>query len=135
MTDESVVSTWRKALRTLHGSRHESMDADSAFVLAHQAALQGSLAVLRAAGCRVTGRDRNENPFSRVTGLDAGELSGAARTVDHMRHLTREVLRGSGSVDDTQLAQKHAAAGRPFAAAHAWLRAERPSLELPPPLA
>jgi hypothetical protein len=131
--DEAVDVTWTKALSSLRASRQTSIDPESAFALAHQSALQGALAVLRASGCHVAGRDQHHHPFSRVTALDAGELSRAARAVGRFRRVMGEVLYGPVRIDAAQLAEMHSAAGRLLVAAHAWLREARPGLTLTSP--
>lgn len=134
-TDEEVASAWDKALRTLRSSRVAGLDVEPAFTLAYQAALQGAAAVLRAAGYRAVGRDHHHSIFAGVAALEAGELSHAARAGDDMRMERHDAVYGSTVVvDAAQLAEMHLAADRLFAAALAWLRAERPAVELPPPL-
>lgn len=133
-TDGEVASAWEKALRTLRSSRLEELDVEPAFTLAYQSALQGSAAVLRAAGYRAIGRDHHHSIFAGVAAMDVGELSRAARAADEMRADRHEAVYGSHVViDPAQLADMHDVGTRLFAAAHAWLVVARPSLDLAPP--
>ncbi|HYH80438.1 MAG TPA: hypothetical protein VEX86_11600 [Longimicrobium sp.] len=132
--DEEVASAWEKALRTLRSSRLEGLDVEPAFTLAYQSALQCCAAVLRAAGYRAIGRDHHHSIFAGVAALEAGELSRIARAADDMRVERHEAVYGSTvAIDHAQLEEMYDVAARMFAAAHAWLRAARPALDVAPP--
>lgn len=132
--DRVVVLTWEKATRSLRSSRSEAVDPGSSFFLAEQAALQGSAAVLRAAGRWEIGRGYHYGILARVTAMDAGELSRAAREADRICADCREAVHGSGPpVDAGQLAEMQDIASQLFTAAYTWLRETRPSLGLTPP--
>ena len=131
--DDEVSLLWEKALRTLGSSRVDGLDVESAFTLAYQAALQGSAAVLRAAGYRTVGHDHHHSIFAGVAALEVGELSRAARDVNEMRQDRHDAVYGTTPIEAAQLDEMHDAAGRLLAAAHAWLAESRPMLKLMPP--
>jgi len=132
--DADVSFLWEKGVRALRSSRAEILDPDSAFTLAYQAALQGSAAVLHAAGYRVVGRDHHHSIFAGVAALGAGDLSRAARDARDMRMERHDVVYGSEPpIEAEQLAEMQDVARRLFAAAHPWLREARPGLALTPP--
>ncbi|HET7232835.1 MAG TPA: hypothetical protein VFJ16_22690 [Longimicrobium sp.] len=119
ITDEAVAFTWAKALRTLRVSRRESLRGEPAFILAYQAALQ------KHAGGAARGWTPGDGAKPAPGPLLAGDRDGrrelwsAARAVDGMSKLHREVFSGPLMVDSEQLARMHALAGRLFAAAYA----------------
>jgi hypothetical protein len=131
--DDEVAILWEKAVRALRSSRAEVLDLDTAFTVAYQATLQGSAAVLRAAGYRTVGRDHHHSIFAGVAALEAGELSRAARDANDMRLDRHDAVYGTAMIEARKLGEMRDAAGRLFAAAYAWLANARPGLKLTPP--
>jgi hypothetical protein len=127
--DAEVGGMWAKAVRTLRSSEVPGLDPDSAFTLAYQAALQGSTAVIRAAGYRVRGEGHHHHTFAAVAALGLGELSEAARDPNVIRQKRHGAVYDweaeTGKADLTTL---RSASGRLFSEASRWLGTERPRL-------
>jgi hypothetical protein len=127
--DPEVEGMWAKAVRTLHSSRLPGLDADAAFTLAYQAALQASTAVLRAAGYRVRGEGHHHHTFAAVAALGLGALSDAARDLNVIR-LGRHaaVYDWEARTGEKELERLRTACGILFSEAHRWLGAQRPQI-------
>lgn len=85
--DDEILGMWRKATKTVQSAAAPELDSDldSRFTLMYQSALQGSTAVVRAAGYRVRGHDNHRLTFATVAALGLGELSEAARELNIIR--------------------------------------------------
>jgi hypothetical protein len=85
--DDEIVGMWRKATKTIQSAAAPELDLDldSRFTLMYQAALQGSTAVVRAAGYRIRGNDNHRLTFATVAALGLGDLSEAARELNIVR--------------------------------------------------
>lgn len=84
-TDAEVQGMWAKAVRSFHSSGVAGLDADSAFTLAYQGALQAATAIVRAAGYRVLGEGHHHHTFAAVAAMSLGDLSEAARDLNIIR--------------------------------------------------
>jgi hypothetical protein len=84
---DEIVGMWRKATRTVQSAAAPELDLDldSRFTLMYQSALQGSTAVVRAAGYRIRGNDNHRLTFAAVAALGLGDLSEAARELNIIR--------------------------------------------------
>ncbi len=124
-----VEGLWRKAGQTLASSAVAGLDPNARFTLVYQAALQGAMAISRAAGYRVRGDAHHHDTFAAVAALEAGDLSDAAREVN----VIRRKRHGAVYDWDTQLTEQHveelrAEVRRLFAYAEPWLRARHPDI-------
>jgi hypothetical protein len=127
--DSEVGGMWAKALRTLRSSEVAGLDADSAFTLAYQAALQASTSVVWAAGYRVRGEGHHHHTFAAVAALGLGELSGAARDLNVIRQKRHgAVYDWESRTGEADLAALRSAGNRLFSEAYRWLCTERPRL-------
>jgi hypothetical protein len=134
--DAEVAGMWEKAVRSLRSSRVPGLDADAAFTLAYQAALQASTAVLRTAGYRVRGDGHHHHTFAAVAALALGELSDAARDLNVVRQSRHgAVYDWHARTEEKDLTFLRSAAARLFGEAHSWIAAQRPQLasSLPAP--
>lgn len=134
--DDEVAGMWGKASRSLRSSRIAELDADAAFTLAYQAALQGCTAVLRAAGYRVIGEGHHHHTFAAVAALSLDYLSEAARDLNVIRQKRHgAVYDWDSRTGEKDLAALHSACERLFSEAHQWLTAQRPAItaRLPDP--
>lgn len=125
-----VEGLWRKAVQTRTSSAAAGLDPNAQFTLAYQAALQASMAVLRAAGLRVRGDAHHHHTFAGVAALQLGEASHAARDLN----LIRSKRHGAIYDWETSLEPKHveeirAAADRLFHHAEPWLRRTHPGID------
>ncbi|HEU0013541.1 MAG TPA: hypothetical protein VFQ45_07640 [Longimicrobium sp.] len=83
--DDEVAGMWGKAFRSLRSSGLRGLDADAAFTLAYQAALQAATAVVRTAGYRVKGESHHHHTFAALAALDLGAVSEAGRDLNVIR--------------------------------------------------
>lgn len=130
--DGEVQGMWMKAIRSLRSSRVEGLDADSAFTLAYQGALQVATAIVRAAGLQVRGEGHHHHTFAAVAALGLGEISDSARDLNVIRQRRHSaVYDWETSVQEKDLASLRSAADRLLEHGHVWLTEQRPQLELP----
>ncbi|HEX6042208.1 hypothetical protein [Longimicrobium sp.] len=128
--DEEIQGMWSKAVRTYRGSALPDLDADSAFTLAYQGALQAATAIIRAAGYRVYGDGHHQHTFDAVAALGAGDLSEAARELNIIRQRRHRAVYDWTTTEEKDLARLRSAASSLFQLGCAWLRDQRPGLDL-----
>ncbi len=129
--DEEVGGMWAKAIRSLHSSGAAGLDADSAFTLAYQAALQGATAIVRAAGYRVRGEGHHHHTFAAVAALGLGDLTEAARELNVIRQQRHGAIYDwQSTTRDQDVTDLRSAVARLFDHGRWWLRAQRPHLVL-----
>lgn len=125
--DPEVQGMWSKAARSLQSSSAGGLDADSAFTLAYQGALQAATAIIRAAGYRVRGEGHHHHTFAAAGALDLGELSGAARELNVIRQKRHGAIYDwETAVCDRDLAALRSATARLVEHGREWLREQRP---------
>ena len=118
---------WQKAVQSLRSSELVGLDADAAFTLAYQAALQAATAVIRAAGYRAKGGDHHHHTFAATAALDLGELSEAARDLNVIRQKRHGAIYDwQARTQEKDLAALRSATDRLFSEAHRWLTIQRP---------
>ena len=122
---------WGKATRTARTALVRALDddPDARFTLLYQAALQAATAVVRAAGYRVRGDHNHQITFAALAALGSGDLAEAARDLNVIRQGRHAaVYDWQGTTQANQLLELRAATALLLREAHAWLRAQRPSL-------
>ena len=142
-SDAEVVGRWRAAMVSYNDSRGDLAPA-SRVTLAYQGALQGAIAVVRAAGYRMKGSAGGHHYliFATVAALEQPVLSPLARGMSDRRRERHDSVyhwdQQPGEDRATHLDAEHVdSSARQFLiAACAWLRTARPSiapmLEPPP---
>jgi hypothetical protein len=129
-----VEGLWRKAVQTLASSAVVGLDPNARFTLTYQAALQASMAVLRAAGFRVRGEAHHHHTFAGVAALALGEVSDAARDLNLIRrHRHDAIYDWETELTARQADEIRSAARRLFVNADLWLRRSHPALDPLPP--
>lgn len=127
--DEEIVMVWGKAIETYRAASMNGLTGDPALSLVYQAALQAATAVVRTAGYRVRGSGHHHHTFATVVALGLGDLSQAARSLDHARQLRHQAVYGwQARTTDEDLAAVRSATDRLFRAAHRWIMEQRPHL-------
>ncbi|HWK89185.1 MAG TPA: hypothetical protein VNP72_04295, partial [Longimicrobium sp.] len=110
-------------------------DADAAFTLAYQAALQAATAVVRAAGYRVKGEGHHHYTFAALAALGLDAVSAASRDLNVIRQRRHAAIYDwQAKTSEQDLAFLRAATARLFAAGRGWLILQRLSLASLPPL-
>ena len=142
-SDVEVVSRWRAAMVSYNDSRNDLAPA-SRVTLAYQGALQGAIAVVRAAGYRMKGSAGGHHylTFATVAALEQPILSPLARGMSDRRRERHDSVyhwdQEPGKDRATHLDAEHVdASARQFLiAAYEWLCTARPAavprLEPPP---
>ncbi len=129
--DDEVRAMWGKAARSLQSSSIAGLDADSAFTLGYQGALQAATAIVRAAGYRVRGEGHHHHTFAAVAALNLGDLSEAARQLNVIRQQRHgAVYDWASSTRERDLAALRSATTRLIEHGKRWLGTERPHLVL-----
>lgn len=125
---------WRKAVQTLASSAVTGLNPNAQFTLIYQAALQASMAVLRAAGFRVRGEAHHHYTFAGVAALAFGEMSDAARDLNLIRrHRHDAIYDWETDLTTQQVGEIRSVARRLFVSAEPWLRRSYPALDVLPP--
>ena len=110
------------------------LNPNAQFTLTYQAALQASMAVLRAAGFRVRGEAHHHYTFAGVAALAFGEMSEAARDLNLIRrHRHDAIYDWETDLTARQVDEIRSTARRLFIHADSWLRRSYPALEALPP--
>jgi hypothetical protein len=125
--DNEIEGMWRKATRTVQSAaaRELDNDLDSRFTLMYQSALQGSTAVIRAAGYRVRGNDNHRVTFAAVAALSLGDLSEAARELNIIRQSRHAaVYDWESTTGPGEIRKLRDATIRLLRGADAWLRGQ-----------
>lgn len=128
--DEEIAGMWAKAARTLRSASATELDddLDSRFTLVYQSALQGSTAVVRAAGYRVRGDDNHRVTFAAVAALGLGDLSEAARELNIIRQNRHAaVYDWESTMGPREIERLQDATARLLRGADSWLRGQRRS--------
>lgn len=115
--DDEILGMWRKATRTVQSAAASELDLDldSRFTLMYQSALQGSTAVVRAAGYRIRG---NVN-------LGLGDVSEAARELNIIRQSRHAaVYDWESTTGPGEIMKLRDATIRLLQGADAWLRGQ-----------
>jgi hypothetical protein len=129
--DPEVQGMWRKAVRSVASSGVAGLDADSAFTLAYQGALQAATAIVRAAGYRVRGEGHHHHTFAAAAALDLGDVSDAARELNIIRQQRHgAVYDWAAATRDQDLAALRSVATRLVEHGRRWLSVQRPQLGL-----
>lgn len=127
--DAEVLGMWRKAVRSYQSSSIPELDADAAFTLTYQAALQLATALIRATGYRIRGEAHHHQTFAAVAALGLGTLSEAARDLNVVRQRRHAaVYDWEGAITERELATIRASTVQLFTAGREWLVRERPAL-------
>jgi hypothetical protein len=134
-TDAEVVALWEKALRSAKDAGNPANSTDNQHVLAYQALLQLSTAIIAAAGYRTRGpQGHHATVFYAVAGLEVPGLEEIDIRAEKIRRMRKLSAYEPGSPSPKQLdsLRELVAVALPFA--HRWLVAGRPKATFSPPL-